>query len=80
MKIKDLQQKTPHSWPTEKEPWNRVHMDQAYISGIGLLLILMDSFSEWPDIVSIHDRKTDDKTNLTSNIFKEWGPKNISIR
>ena len=29
----------------KNEPWNRVHIDHAYISGIGLLLILVDSFS-----------------------------------
>ena len=35
-KDKRFSTKNKHSWPTEKEPWKRVHMDHANISEIGL--------------------------------------------
>ena len=46
-------------------------MDHAYISEIGLLLILVASFSRWTEVVYVHDRKTDDngvpKTLVSDN-------------
>ena len=35
-KLKFFTQNTLHSWPKEVEPWSRVHMDHAYITGVGL--------------------------------------------
>ena len=44
-----------------------VHMDQAYISGIGLLLILAS-----PEVVCIKDRKTSTvKTNIKSDFLEK---------
>ena len=42
--FRDFTQTTFHSWPREVEPWNRVHMDHAYITGVGLLFILLFIF------------------------------------
>ena len=32
-------------------------MDHAYITGVGLLLILVDSFSDWPEVICVSDKK-----------------------
>ena len=49
---------TTHSWPREVEPWSRVDMDHAYITGVGLLLILVDSFSGWPEVIRVPNKKS----------------------
>ena len=79
MKIKELKKKTKKK-TTETEPWNSVHMDHAYISGIRLLIILVEFFSGWPEIIRVCDRKRDDKMNFTNNILKVWGSENLSIK
>ena len=38
----------------EVEPWSRVRMDYAYITGVGPL-ILVDSFSGWPEVICVPD-------------------------
>ena len=57
-KIRILKQTTLHSWPRESKPWSRVHMDHAYITGVKLVLILVDSFSGWPEVTRVLDKKS----------------------
>ncbi len=45
-----------HTWPPESIPWSRVHMDHAYIQDIGLILVLVDAFSGWPEAIRVKDR------------------------
>ena len=40
-----------HTWLKEGAPWTRVHMDHTHIRDIGLFLILVDSFSGWPEVI-----------------------------
>ena len=39
------------------EPWSRVYMDHAYTTGVGLLLIQVDTFSGWPEIIRLPQKK-----------------------
>ena len=48
--LRTFTQITLHLWPREGEPSSPVHMDYAYITGVRLLLILVDSFSKNPGI------------------------------
>ena len=57
MEIKTFKQTKIHTWPKEGASWTRVHMDQAYIQDIGLFLILVNSFSVWPEVIMVRDRK-----------------------
>ena len=73
-KMKNFQQKNnTHSWSTVKELWNRVHKDHAYINGKGLLLILEDSFSGWPKVFCVRDRKTEMRKQILQVIFSTNG-------
>ena len=54
--LRNFIQTTLHSWPREMEPWSCVHMDHAYITGVGLFLILVDSFSGWPEVICVADK------------------------
>ena len=48
-------------------------MDHTDISGIDLLLILVDSFSGWPEVVCVHDRKTEMIKQILQVIFLRNG-------
>lgn len=39
-----FKQAKTHTWPND-----RVHMDYAHVNGVGLLLILVDVCSGWPE-------------------------------
>ena len=56
--LRNFTQTTLHSWSREAEPWSRVHMDHAYITGVGPLLILVNSFSSWPEVIRLPDKKS----------------------
>ena len=58
-----------HTWPTEEKPWNRVHMDHAYVENEGLLLILVDAYSGWPEVVKVKNREAKTVMNVLRVIF-----------
>ena len=67
--LKNFTQTTLHSWPREVEPWSCMHMDHAYITGVGLLLILADSFSGWPEVIYVPDKKSSTIKQILRVIF-----------
>ena len=44
-------------------------MDHAYITGVGLLLILVDSFSGWPEVIRVSDKKSSTIKQILRVIF-----------
>lgn len=53
-------------------------MDHAYINGVGLLLILVDSFSGWPEIIQVPDKKSSTIKQILGVIFFRNGiPKTL---
>ena len=78
LEIKDFTPKSTHKWLSEGEPWHRVHMDHAHVNGIGLLLILVDSFSGWPEVVKVKDKKSVTIQQVLRVIFSRNGvPKTL---
>ena len=73
VKFRPLSQKHTYTWPEEQEPWSRVHMDHGHVPGIGLLLILVDSFSGWPEIARVPDRQASIVIRVLRNIFARNG-------
>ena len=62
----------------KEAPWTRVHMDHAYIRDIGLFLISVDSFSSWPEVIKVRDRKATTLRQILRTIFARNGvPKTI---
>jgi len=68
-----------HTWPEELEPWSRVHMDHGHVPGIGLLLILVDSFSGWPEVVHVSDRRVHTVKRVLQNIFSRNGVPRVLV-
>ena len=53
-------------------------MDYAYITGVGLLLILVDSFSGWPEEICVPDKKISMIKQILRVIFSRNGiPKTL---
>ena len=71
--LRNFTSTTLHSWPKEVEPWNRVYMDQAYITGVGLFLKLVESFSGWPEVICVPDKKIYTIKQILRVIFSRNG-------
>ena len=48
-------------------------MNHTYITGVGLLSILVDSFSSWPEIICVPDKKTSTIKPILRVIFSRDG-------
>ena len=68
-----------HIWPAEDKPWARVHMDHGHIPDVGLLLILVDAFSGWPEVVRVPDRSAQTVKGVLREIFSRNGVPNVLV-
>ena len=66
-------QKSTHEWPKEILPWSRVHMDHAYIRDVGLVLIVVDAMSGWPEVIRVRDRSAKTCKTVLQGIFSRMG-------
>ena len=60
-------------WPAEEGAWHRVHMDHAFIPGVGLVLILVDSMSGWPEVFKVPDRTAASVKKVLETTFARFG-------
>uniref|UniRef100_A0A1I8FPI9 Integrase catalytic domain-containing protein n=1 Tax=Macrostomum lignano TaxID=282301 RepID=A0A1I8FPI9_9PLAT len=60
-------------WPPETTPWSRVHMDHCEVSGVGLLLLLSDAYSGWPEAIQVPDKSTDTVMRVLRAVFARNG-------
>ena len=72
-KNRSPRQSTVHSWPLESEPWARVHMDHAYLPKVGLLLILVDAMSGWPEAIRVPNRDASTVKRVLQAVFARNG-------
>ena len=55
-----------------------MHIDHTYITGKGLLLIRVDSFSGWPEVIRMPDKKSSTIKQILRVIFSRNGiPKTL---
>ena len=77
-RIKPISQNNTHTWPKESEPWSRVHMDHGHVPGIGSFLILVDSYSGWPEAIMVNDRSSQTVQKVLRTVFSRNGvPRSI---
>ena len=58
--------------------WQGSILDHAHIQEIGLFLIFVDSFSGWPEVIKVRDRKATTVRQILKTIFARNGvPKTI---
>ena len=68
-----------HTWPEELRPWSRVHMDHGHIPGVGLLLILVDAYSGWPEVFLVPDRRAQTVKSVLRSIFSRNGVPRVLV-
>ena len=79
-------QSQTHKWDREVQPFERIHLDWAYIKGIGELLIIIDAYSAWLEAILCQNRSSETVLRVLKTIFarleylgKLWAtmPKNL---
>ena len=61
------------SWPLTTEPWSRVHVDFAGPIDGQHFLIVVDSHSKWPEVITMPRTSTDATISALRKIFYRFG-------
>jgi hypothetical protein len=64
---------TTHTWPSESEPWNRVHIDWAQHRSLGNVLVIADAFSGWLEAFVCSSRTTATVIDCLRALFARFG-------
>ena len=71
-KIRPRTEKSIDTWP-DAQPWERLHMDWAYIQELCNILIIVDAGSGWIEAFICGDRPTEKVIHCLSAIFGRFG-------
>ncbi|XP_055590830.1 uncharacterized protein K02A2.6-like [Uranotaenia lowii] len=67
----------PHSapslWPKSTKPWERVHIDYAGPIEGDYFLLVIDSFTKWPEIVRTSSTTSTATINILRDLFARFG-------
>jgi hypothetical protein len=63
-----------HPWPKPSGPWQRVHIDFAGPMEGDFFFVMVDAFSNWPEIVKMRSTTTEKTIQVMEEIFARWGP------
>nr|XP_047132676.1 uncharacterized protein K02A2.6-like [Hydra vulgaris] len=77
--IKVKKEKTLHTWLSENKPRCRVHMDHAHVQGIVLFLILVDSFSGWPEVIKVNNCEAATVKAVLQSVFSRNGVPEVLV-
>ena len=64
---------TTHAWPSESEPWSRIHIDWAQHKSLGNVLVIADAFSGWLEASVCSSRTTSTVINCLRSLFARFG-------
>lgn len=63
-----------HPWLPTSRPYQRIHIDYAGpIEGGHMLLVIVDSFTKWPEVCITKSTSSYSTINLLRPIFARWG-------
>ena len=62
-----------HSWPKPETPWSRVHIDYAGPLNGKHYLVLVDSFSKWPEVIPTKNISSKATIEILREIFSRFG-------
>lgn len=63
-----------HPWPIPDKPWQRLHIDFAGPMNNDFFLVVVDAFSNWPEVVKMRSTTAEKTTEALDEIFSHWGP------
>ena len=76
--VRPVKARTVDTWTKEEEPWTRVHMDHCEMKGGGLVLILSDAYSGWPEAIQVPNKSSMCVLKVLRAIFARNGvPKTL---
>ncbi|XP_055334988.1 uncharacterized protein K02A2.6-like [Paramacrobiotus metropolitanus] len=65
-------------WPVAENPWQRVHMDFACPFHSEMFLVIVDSFSKWPEVVKMRRTMSGDVIAVLEHLCGRYGyPKQL---
>lgn len=67
------------SWPTPEKPWQRVHADFAGPINDTYFLLVVDSFSKWPEIIPTKRTTTAATISILRKIFARFGNPEVMV-
>jgi hypothetical protein len=57
-----------HSWPPATKPWERIHIDYAGPHLGRHFLIIVDAYSKYPDVISMHNTTSQQTVAILSKL------------
>ena len=67
------------SWPSAEKPWTRIHADFAGPINGNIYLIVVDSYSKWPEIRKIDKATSEATIQLLSDICSTFGTPELLV-
>ena len=64
---------THKPWPKSEQPWSRIHIDYAWPLEDYYHLIVIDSYSKWPEILRRRKPTTATAINFLHELFARFG-------
>ncbi|EYC22302.1 hypothetical protein Y032_0017g3273 [Ancylostoma ceylanicum] len=61
------------SWPNEKQPWSRVHIDYAGPLNGKMFLVIVDAYSKWPEIIEMTSTTSAATIRQLTRLFAQFG-------
>ncbi|XP_011859118.1 PREDICTED: uncharacterized protein K02A2.6-like [Vollenhovia emeryi] len=71
---KTPRKETLHPWPQPSRSWERLHIDFAGPMDGDVFLVVVDAFSNWPEIVRMRCTTANKTVEVLEEIFARWGP------
>ncbi|UYV66040.1 K02A2.6-like [Cordylochernes scorpioides] len=62
-----------HRWESAPTPWYRIHMDFAGPFMDNMFLIIVESYSKWPEIIAMNSTTTQNTIKVLREIFSRYG-------
>jgi hypothetical protein len=72
-------QRSRDTWPASTFPFQRIHMDWAFVPRAGNILIIVDSFSGWIEAFPLPDRSTAKVMHCLRSVFTRFGVPEVLV-
>lgn len=63
-----------HAWPRPDRPWQRIHVDFAGPMDNDYFFIIVDAYSNWPEIFKMRCTTAEKTITVLKDVFSRWGP------
>ncbi|CAH8550749.1 unnamed protein product [Dicrocoelium dendriticum] len=67
------QKEAIHPWPTPDKPWTRVHVDFAGPVNGNNVLVVVDSYSKWPEVFLMQNTTAGATVSKLRQLFSQFG-------